>query len=84
MLRANNLEVVYDDVVLALRGVSLTVPEDETVALLGSNGAGKTTLLRALTGRLDIHHGEITTGSPRGCGHSPRSESLRSCCRAGQ
>src|SRR5687768_409922 len=63
MLRASNLEVVYDDVVLALRGVSLTVPDVGIVALLGSNGAGKTTLLRALTGLLDIHDGEITKGS---------------------
>jgi branched-chain amino acid transport system ATP-binding protein len=63
MLRASNLEVVYDDVVLALRGVSLAVPDGAIVALLGSNGAGKTTLLRALTGLLDIHDGEITKGS---------------------
>lgn len=63
MLSASNLEVVYDDVVLALRGVSLAVPEGEIVALLGSNGAGKTSLLRALTGLLDIHDGEVTKGS---------------------
>ena len=62
MLKARNLEVVYDDVVLALRGVSLEVPAGKIVALLGSNGAGKTTLLRALTGLLDIHDGEITKG----------------------
>ena len=62
MLAARNLEVVYDDVVLALRGVSIEVPERKIVALLGSNGAGKTTLLRALTGLLDIHDGEITKG----------------------
>jgi len=63
MLTARNLEVVYDDVVLALRGVSLAVPDGEIIALLGSNGAGKSTLLRALTGLLKIHDAEITKGS---------------------
>ena len=63
MLSARSLEVVYDDVVLALRGVSLHVPDGEIVALLGSNGAGKTTLLRALTGLLDVHDAEITKGT---------------------
>ena len=63
MLAVRNLEVVYDDTVLALRGVSLEVPDKRIVALLGSNGAGKTTLLRALTGLLDVHDGEVTKGS---------------------
>jgi branched-chain amino acid transport system ATP-binding protein len=63
ILSVNNVEVVYDDVIQVLRGVSLTVPEGKIVALLGANGAGKTTLLRAVTGLLDVHEGEITKGS---------------------
>ncbi|QBI21668.1 ABC transporter ATP-binding protein [Egibacter rhizosphaerae] len=62
MLAVSNLEVVYDDVIQVLRGVSLEVPEGSIIALLGSNGAGKTTLLRALSGLLDVHEGEITKG----------------------
>ncbi|MGH3450011.1 MAG: ABC transporter ATP-binding protein [Haloechinothrix sp.] len=63
MLAVRNLEVVYDDVILVLRGVSLDVPEGRIVALLGANGAGKTTLLRAISGLLGVHEGEITKGS---------------------
>jgi branched-chain amino acid transport system ATP-binding protein len=63
MLRVQNLEVVYDDVMLVLRGVSLHVPPGGIVALLGANGAGKTTLLRAICGLLDTHDGEVTKGS---------------------
>jgi branched-chain amino acid transport system ATP-binding protein len=63
MLQAHNLEVVYDDAMLVLRGVSIAVPPSQIVALLGANGAGKTTLLRALTGLLDSHHGKVTRGS---------------------
>ena len=62
VLTVENLEVVYDDVILVLRGVSLEVPDGKIVALLGANGAGKTTLLRALSGLLDVHDGEITKG----------------------
>jgi branched-chain amino acid transport system ATP-binding protein len=63
VLQVRNLEVVYDDVMLVLRGVSIQVPSGAIVALLGANGAGKTTLLRALCGLLDVHDGEITKGS---------------------
>ena len=63
ILSVRNLEVVYNDVALVLRGVSIDVPEGAIVALLGANGAGKTTLLRAITGLLRVHRGEITKGS---------------------
>lgn len=63
ILAVSNLEVVYDDVIQVLKGVSLNVQEGKIVALLGANGAGKTTLLRAISGLLDVHDGEITKGS---------------------
>jgi branched-chain amino acid transport system ATP-binding protein len=62
VLSVRNLEVVYNDVVLVLRGVSVDVARGSIVALLGANGAGKTTLLRAITGLLPVHRGEITKG----------------------
>ncbi len=63
MLEVANLEVVYNEVILVLRGLSIEVPDGEIVALLGSNGAGKTTTARAITGLLDVHEGKITKGS---------------------
>ena len=63
MLEVKNLEVVYNDVILVLRGVSLVVPDGQIVALLGANGAGKTTTVRAVCGLLDVHEGDITKGS---------------------
>lgn len=62
MLEVANLEVVYNDVVLVLRGISLEVPDGKIVALLGANGAGKTTTMRAVTGLLDVHEGDVTKG----------------------
>ena len=63
MLELANLEVVYNEVILVLRGLSIDVPDGQIVALLGSNGAGKTTTARAITGLLDIHEGKATKGS---------------------
>ncbi len=63
MLRLNNIEVVYSDVILVLRGVSMEIPDGKIVTLLGANGAGKTTTLRAISGLLRTQEGEITRGS---------------------
>jgi branched-chain amino acid transport system ATP-binding protein len=63
MLEIANLEVVYNDIILVLRGLSIEVRDGQIVALLGANGAGKTTTLRAITGLLDVHDGDITKGS---------------------
>ena len=63
MLNLNNIEVLYSDVILVLRGVSVDVPPAKIVALLGANGAGKTTTLRAISGLLRAQEGEVTRGS---------------------
>ena len=62
LLAVNNIEVVYDDVILVLRGVSLQVPNGALVALLGANGAGKSTSLKAISGLLKTEDGEVTRG----------------------
>ncbi len=63
MLKLNNIEVVYDGVILVLKGVSLEVPEGRITALLGANGAGKTTTLKAVSGILRAERGEVSKGS---------------------
>lgn len=63
LLSVNNIEVVYNHVILALKGVSLDVPDGGIVALLGANGAGKTTTLKAISNLLKTERGEITKGS---------------------
>ena len=63
LLAVNNIEVIYDDVILVLKGMSLSVEEGQIVALLGANGAGKTTTLKAISGLLKTEEGEVTDGS---------------------
>ncbi len=63
LLSVNNVEVIYDHVILVLKGVSLQVPEGDIVALLGANGAGKTTTLKAVSNLLRAERGEVTKGN---------------------
>ena len=62
-LSINNIEVIYDHVILVLKGVSLEVPKGKIVALLGANGAGKSTTLKAVSNLLRTERGEVTKGS---------------------
>ena len=63
MLSVNNIEVIYDHVILVLKGTSLEVPKGNIVALLGANGAGKTTTHKAISNLLHAERGEVTKGS---------------------
>ncbi len=63
LLSVNNIEVVYDHVILVLKGVSLALPEGKIVSLLGANGAGKTTTLKAVSNLLGAERGDVTKGS---------------------
>lgn len=70
MLKVNNIEVIYHDVILVLRGVSLSIEEGQVITLLGANGAGKTTTLKAISGLLKaevgkVSHGDITLNGTR-------------------
>src|SRR6266851_8843611 len=63
IVSVNNIEVIYDHVILVLKGVSLHVPRGGIVALLGANGAGKTTTLKAISNLLHTERGEVSKGS---------------------
>ena len=63
ILKLNNVEVKYHEVILVLKGVSLEIPEGGIIALLGANGAGKSTTLKAISGLLKVEVGEVTDGS---------------------
>jgi branched-chain amino acid transport system ATP-binding protein len=63
ILKINNIEIKYHEVILVIKGVSIEVPESGIVALLGANGAGKSTTLKAVSGLLKHEDGEVTDGS---------------------
>src|SRR5262249_8760936 len=63
MLRLTNIQVIYNNVILVLKGLSLEVAEGRIIALLGANGAGKTTTLKAISGLLKTEDGRVTDGS---------------------
>ena len=83
ILSVNNIEVIYDHVILVLKGVSLTVPEGGVVALLGANGAGKTTTLKAISNLLGAERGEVTKGSIVFCGEAVQALSPNALVRRG-
>ncbi|CAG0958624.1 MAG: ABC transporter ATP-binding protein [Anaerolinea sp.] len=70
MLQVNNIEVIYNNVILVLRGISFEVKPGQVVALMGPNGAGKSTSLKAISGLLHSETGEVTRGSITWEGHS--------------
>ena len=63
ILKINNIEVKYHEVILVIKGVSIVVPDGGIVALLGANGAGKSTILKAISGLLKHEDGQVTDGS---------------------
>ncbi|MDR1969151.1 MAG: ABC transporter ATP-binding protein [Burkholderiaceae bacterium] len=83
LLVVNGIEVIYNHVILVLKGVSLTVPEGAVVALLGGNGAGKTTTLRAISNLLKGERGEVTKGVIELCGERIQNLSPADLVRRG-
>jgi branched-chain amino acid transport system ATP-binding protein len=83
LLELTNVEVVYSDVILVLKGVNLSVEEGHIVALLGANGAGKTTTLKAISGLLRSEDGEVTSGSIQFQGGAIHAEEPQNLVRRG-
>lgn len=83
ILSVNNIEVIYDHVILVLKGVSLSVPEGGIVALLGANGAGKTTTLKAISNLLRAERGEVTKGNIEFAGDEVQALSPNELVRRG-
>src|SRR5436309_9059452 len=83
MLRLNNVQVIYSDVILVLKGLSLEVPEGQIVTLLGANGAGKTTTPKAISGLLKTEDGKVTDGSIEFMGRRIDGRDPERICRLG-
>src|SRR5437879_1386703 len=83
MLRLNNIQVIYSDVILVLKGLSLEVAAGQIVALLGANGAGKTTTLKAISGLLKTEDGRVTDGSIEFMGRRIDGLDPEDICRRG-
>jgi len=83
MLRLDDIQVVYSDVILVLKGLSLEVPEGRIVALLGANGAGKTTTLKAISGLLKTENGRVTAGRIEFLGRRIDGREPEDICRLG-
>ena len=83
MLKLNNVQVIYSDVILVLKGLSLEVPDGQIVALLGANGAGKTSTLKAISGLLKTEDGEVTDGSIEFMGQRIDGRDPEDICRLG-
>jgi branched-chain amino acid transport system ATP-binding protein len=83
LLSVKNIEVIYDHVILVLKGVSLEVPEGDIVALLGANGAGKTTTLKAISNLLATERGAVTKGTIEFAGERIDNRNPRDLVRRG-
>ena len=83
MLKLNNIQVIYSDVILVLKGLSLEVPDGQIVALLGANGAGKTSTLKAISGLLRTENGAVTDGSIEFLNHRIDGQDPEEICRRG-
>ena len=83
LLAVNNIEVIYEDVILVLRGLSMEVPRGKVIALLGSNGAGKSTTLKAISGLLPSENGAISQGSIKFEGRELRHRDAADIVRSG-
>ena len=83
MLKLNNIQVIYSNVILVLKGLSLEVEEGQIVALLGANGAGKTTTLKAISGLLKTEVGKVTDGGIEFMGQRIDGRDPEDICRLG-